>query len=809
MNELKGYQHRRLDLADMIRAMLHILRGYADAEREQEARQLLERLAADRFQLAVAGQFSRGKTTLLNALLGAAYLPMGALPMTSVVTTVRYGSRPRATVRRRGSPLPVEAPLAEVARFVAQASAERAELQVSSVEVEVPAEILRLGFEFADTPGIGSAIEVNTAATARFLPQADAVIVVTGFDSPLTQAETDFLTRVGEHAGKLFVVINKRDLIAERDAAEVTGYVRQWLRDHLHRGEPQVFGLSALEALEGSIQGDHERMAASGVLALRGALADFFTTGKARTYLHNVAARAADLAAGQRRDLRLGCLAADGAAGPDAVAAAFDTRMEELSAAEHALAEQIATRVRDGLPGLLAERGPAWQASLEDLVASPAADASVGDADPARGQLEDAVAVLERADRDITHDWLDRRTAEVRELLIGLTAADIGALLEHARSPRAIGAQIAGLAAADERGGLAGWSPEDVPDLAAPRLQWLVTVPQRRPRRRRPGAGEARLLTDALQPVASEFVERAREAFEAAARDWAARLGGQAARQTAEAADQVRVYLRTAPREEDLAALDDLATRLARFRASLDAWNPAAGAMPAQAGAAVLPAQPVGCPVCSQMEATLTEHLRRDQFLLATRERDQARHARAGGFCPMHTWQYAGMASPIGIAAGYARLAATMAAALDDITHHSANEIADSVTGLIRASTCPVCTALARSEASEVARIASQAPTAGSATPLCLRHLALVLTTHPAPSSSQAMIHALAEALRRASEDMREYALKREARHSALATDEESRAHSDVLRLLAGQPALARPWDSDIQAGSWGKAPGK
>ena len=69
---------------------------------------------------------------------------MATLPMTSVVTTVRYGSRPRATVRRRGSPLPVEAPLTEVARFVARASGERAELQVSSVDVEVPAEILRL-----------------------------------------------------------------------------------------------------------------------------------------------------------------------------------------------------------------------------------------------------------------------------------------------------------------------------------------------------------------------------------------------------------------------------------------------------------------------------------------------------------------------------------------------------------------------------------------------------------------------------------------------------------------------------------------
>jgi len=358
MNELKAYQHRRLDLADMIRATLHIARGYADAQREQEARQLLERLVSGRFQLAVAGQFSRGKTTLLNALLGEAYLPMGAQPMTSVVTTVRYGSRPRATVRRRGSPLPVEAPLTDVARFVAQASAERAELQVTSVEVEVPAEILRLGFEFADTPGIGSAIEVNTATTARFLPQADAVIAVTGFDSPLTQAETDFLTLVGEHAGKLFVVINKRDLISGRDAAEVTGYVQRWLRDHLPLGRPQVFGLSALEALEAGIQGDHERMAASGVLALRGALADFLTTAKARTYLHNVATRATDLAAGQGRDLRLGCLAADGASGPDAVAPAFDTRMEELSAAEHASSGPVPARRAPRWPGARPARLP-------------------------------------------------------------------------------------------------------------------------------------------------------------------------------------------------------------------------------------------------------------------------------------------------------------------------------------------------------------------------------------------------------------------------------------------------------------------
>jgi hypothetical protein len=79
----------------MIRAALHLAHSSGNEQAENQARELLARLAADTFQLAVAGQFSRGKTTLMNALLGGPYLPMGALPMTSVITRVRYGSRRR------------------------------------------------------------------------------------------------------------------------------------------------------------------------------------------------------------------------------------------------------------------------------------------------------------------------------------------------------------------------------------------------------------------------------------------------------------------------------------------------------------------------------------------------------------------------------------------------------------------------------------------------------------------------------------------------------------------------------------------
>jgi hypothetical protein len=78
--------------------------------------------------------------------------------------------------------------------------------------------------------------------------------------------------------------------------------------------------------------------------------------------------------------------------------------------------------------------------------------------------------------------------------------------------------------------------------------------------------------------------------------------------------------------------------------------------------------------------------------------------------------------------------------------------------------------------------------------PAVLWLLALALTADPDPETARALVRAAAGALRRDSEDMRAFALKREALHSALVTEEESRAHRDALQRLAGRPALVRPW---------------
>ena len=168
--------------------------------------------------------------------------------------------------------------------------------------------------------------------------------------------------------GKLFLVLNKRDLVSGRDADAVTEFVRRRLREDLGLGEPRLFGVSALEALEATVQGDSERLSGSGLAPLHAALTGFLATGKTRLFLRNVAERGAALVAGQRRNLQLGRLALDGGPHPSQVLTGFAVRMAELDQERGSTADKITGRIASGLPDLLTARSPAWQASLKELL---------------------------------------------------------------------------------------------------------------------------------------------------------------------------------------------------------------------------------------------------------------------------------------------------------------------------------------------------------------------------------------------------------------------------------------------------------
>lgn len=126
------------------------------------------------------------------------------------------------------------------------------------------------------------------------------MVFVTGSDSALTGTETDFLTTAAGQAGKLFLVINKRDLVTHVDAAEVTSYVQRWARASLPAAPP-VFGISALQALGGATNSNVRQFADSGIGPLHDALTRFLTAEQGRVALGIVTAAAVGVDPAPRR----------------------------------------------------------------------------------------------------------------------------------------------------------------------------------------------------------------------------------------------------------------------------------------------------------------------------------------------------------------------------------------------------------------------------------------------------------------------------------------------------------------------------
>ena len=295
---LRDYDRLKLELGSLIRAALLLMDEKADAASHQRCRDLLARLAEDRFTLAVVGQYNRGKSSLMNAILGLDRLPVGVVPLTSVITKVSYGNPERVLIEFVDSWLNRELPLDELRDYVTEAGNPGNKKRIAAAELQLPSEFLRRGLFFVDTPGVGSAIAENTATTEKFLPEADAVIFVTSFDSPLSHEELEFLEKVREHVGKVFFVVNKRDLVAPEQHPQVLAFIRDRLEHELGLHEPRLFPVSALIGLQAKLAGSARRLAESGLLSLEESLVRFLTTEKTGEFLVCNCGRVLSLMAG-------------------------------------------------------------------------------------------------------------------------------------------------------------------------------------------------------------------------------------------------------------------------------------------------------------------------------------------------------------------------------------------------------------------------------------------------------------------------------------------------------------------------------
>jgi putative ribosome biogenesis GTPase RsgA len=220
-----------------------------------EATTLAERLSEGRFFVACIGQFKRGKSTLVNALVGDPILPTGVVPVTSVVTVVRHGSRRGARVQLAGGGWTSIEP-AELAAYVAEERNPGNRKGVEAVEVFVPSALLASGMCLVDTPGIGSIFAGSTRVTRAFVPHVDAALVVLGADPPLSGDELGLVEEVAAHTGQLVFVLNKADRLAAPERQEARQFAERVLRDRLRQPVDRLFEVSATDALAGGETGD-------------------------------------------------------------------------------------------------------------------------------------------------------------------------------------------------------------------------------------------------------------------------------------------------------------------------------------------------------------------------------------------------------------------------------------------------------------------------------------------------------------------------------------------------------------------------
>jgi hypothetical protein len=275
---------------------------------------LAERLDEGRFHLAVLGQFKRGKSTLLNALLGEWLLPASVVPLTAIPTFLQYGPELIARVSYHDDRAAEEfhgkstEELHEILHgFVTEEGNPSNRLGVLQVEISHPAPILKHGVVLIDTPGIGSTFTHNTEATLNFLPQCDAALFVVSADPPLTEVEAQFLKDVRSRVSRLFFIFNKVDYLNDDEKKACLEFLGRVLREKIGLNDDSpVFCVSARQGLEGKVFDKPDLWMQSGLEEVENHLIGFLVSEKTSTLRQALGRKVRDLLEDVVMRLRLG-----------------------------------------------------------------------------------------------------------------------------------------------------------------------------------------------------------------------------------------------------------------------------------------------------------------------------------------------------------------------------------------------------------------------------------------------------------------------------------------------------------------------
>ncbi|MGE4547370.1 MAG: dynamin family protein [Desulfurella sp.] len=243
------------------------------------------KIQSKQFNLVVIGQFKRGKSTLINALLGKDILPSSVLPLTSIVTIINYGEQKAVVCFKGGLCKNIE--LNEISFFVTEKYNPNNKLNVEYVEIFYPADFLKNSVRIVDTPGIGSAYKHNSDVSYQFLPKADASLFVLSPDPPITQSEIEFLKDAQKYIDKFFFLLNKIDNFKPNELKEIIEFNRSII-ENLVSKKVDIIAISAKLALEAKLESNKEKQKQSNIEKLYNKLDSFIKEEQSSVFWRSI-----------------------------------------------------------------------------------------------------------------------------------------------------------------------------------------------------------------------------------------------------------------------------------------------------------------------------------------------------------------------------------------------------------------------------------------------------------------------------------------------------------------------------------------
>ena len=184
--------------------------------------------------IAILGQFKAGKSSFINSFIGQSILPVGVIPVTTVITRLWYGARERAVISFFDG-TKTEVGFEKIEEYISEAKNRANEKNVEVVDIEIPSLEPYRGLRFVDTPGLGSIFKYNTEISREWLPEVGIAIVAISADRPLSENDLNLIQELTGYTPNVVLLLTKVDLLNDAQQSEMVNFMKGSLKGEFNR----------------------------------------------------------------------------------------------------------------------------------------------------------------------------------------------------------------------------------------------------------------------------------------------------------------------------------------------------------------------------------------------------------------------------------------------------------------------------------------------------------------------------------------------------------------------------------------------